>query len=44
MVEGCIDSEKYIEVYDQHLWPVIAKEFPNRGWIFQENNCRTNSW
>ena len=49
-VEGYIDSEKYIEVLDQHLWPVIAKEFPNGGWIFQEDNCpvhvsrRTNSW
>ena len=49
-VEGNIDSEKYIEVLDQHLWPVIAKEFPNGGWIFQEDNCpmhvsrRTNNW
>ena len=28
-VQGNIDSEKYSEVLDQHLWPVIAKEFPN---------------
>ena len=49
-VDGNIDSEKYIEVLDQHLWPVIAKEFLNGGWMFQEDNCqvhvsrRTNSW
>ena len=30
-VEGYIDSEKYIEVLDQHLWPVIAKEISKRG-------------
>ena len=38
-VQGNIDSGKYIEVLDQHLWPVIAKEFPNGGWTFQEDNC-----
>ena len=38
-VEGNIDSGKYIEVLDQHLWPVIAKEFPNGGWTFQDDNC-----
>ena len=38
-VQGNIDSGKYIEVLDQHLWPLIAKEFPNGGWTFQEDNC-----
>ena len=34
-----IDSGKYIQEPDQHLWPLIAKEFPNGGWTFQEDNC-----
>ena len=38
-VQGNIDSGKYIEVLDQYLWPVIAKELPNRCWTFQEDNC-----
>ena len=33
------NSVKYVELLDQHLWPVIAEEFPNGGWIFQEDNC-----
>ena len=39
LVQGNIDSGKYIEVLDQHLWPLIAKEFPNGGLTFQEDNC-----
>ena len=33
------NSVKYVELLDQHLWPVIAEEFPKGGWIFQEDNC-----
>lgn len=49
-VHGNIDSEKYINVLDQNLWPVIAKDFVNKPWIFQEDNCpvhtsqRTRHW
>ena len=49
-VEGNIDSEKYISVLDQQLWPVIAKDFQDKPWIFQEDNCpvhrsqRTREW
>ena len=49
-VEGNIDSEKYINVLEQKLRPVIAKDFQNKPWIFQEDNCpmhgseRTRQW
>ena len=49
-VDGKIDSEKYIGVLDDHLWPVITKSFPNGGWALQEDNCpvhtsrRTSQW
>ena len=39
-VDGNIDSEKYIEVLDQHLWPVIAKEFPNGAGYFRRTIAR----
>ncbi|PJE77746.1 hypothetical protein CI610_03324 [invertebrate metagenome] len=38
-VEGNINSEKYINVLDTHLWPVVAKMFGNSYWILQEDNC-----
>ena len=30
---------KYISVLDTNLWPVIAKNFENKPWILQEDNC-----
>jgi len=40
-VLGNIDSEKYIlvECLDQNVWPVIAKNFPDGGYIFLEDNA-----
>lgn len=38
-VEGNINSEKYISVLDDNLWPLVAKEFPASPWILQEDNC-----
>ncbi len=31
-VEGNINSEKYIEVLDTHLWPVVVKNFSTWRW------------
>ena len=38
-VGGNINSRKYTEVLDEHLWPVIAKLPPGRAYIFQEDNA-----
>jgi transposase-like protein len=44
------NSVKYIENLDNHLWPVVAKNFGNSTWILQEDNapCRVsrqcNTW
>ena len=38
-VNGTINSAKYIELLDTHLWPVIAKFAPGRPYIFQEDNA-----
>jgi len=29
-VEGNMNTEKYISVFDDNLWPVIARHFSNR--------------
>ena len=49
-VEGNINSERYIDVLERHLEPVILKEFPTGGYVFQEDNApahvsrRTRQW
>ena len=53
-VEGNMNTEKYtsISVLDDNLclWPVIARHFSNRLWIFQEDYApyhvavRANQW
>lgn len=44
-VEGNIDTNKYINILDQHLWPVVAKNFGNSPYIFQDDNapCHNSS-
>ena len=49
-VEGNMNTEKHISVIDDNHWPVIARHFSNRLWIFQEDNApchvsvRANQW
>ena len=50
LVEGNMNTEKYISVLDDNLWPVIARHFSNRLCISQEDNApchdsvRANLW
>jgi hypothetical protein len=36
-VVGNLDCEKYINILDDNLWPVIAQHFPTSRYIFQDN-------
>ena len=38
-VEGNINSQRYIECLERNLWPVINKEFPQGGAIFQDDGA-----
>lgn len=38
-VIGNIDSRKYIDILDEHLWPVLARHFPNDDYIFMDDNA-----
>jgi len=38
IVDGHMNSEKYIDVLDGHLWVLIAKHFIDRPCLFQEEN------
>ena len=38
-VEGSIDSLKYIDILDNNLWPVIARQFGNNPYVFMDDNA-----
>ena len=38
-VEGNMNSEKYIEVLENHLWPSVCKLFGANRWVLQEDNA-----
>ena len=39
VVNANMNSDKYIEVLDECLWQVEARQFANRRWTFQEDNA-----
>ena len=39
VVDGNINSEKYISILDDNLWPVVARYFANNPWTLQEDNA-----
>ena len=49
-VDGNINTDKYISILDENLWPVVARHFVNTPWILQEDNApchvslRANQW
>ena len=38
-LDGPINRHKYIEIYENNLWPVIAQHFPNKNFLFQDDNA-----
>jgi len=38
-IDGNIDSRKYVDVLDAHLWPVVCKHFAGKHFIFQDDNA-----
>ena len=45
-VDGNINSEKYISILDDNLWPVVVRHFANNPWTLQEDNalCHVSRW
>ena len=45
-VDGYMNTNKYINILDTCLWPVVARHFGNEPCIFQEDNapCHANQW
>jgi transposase len=39
VVDGIINAEKYIDILEDNLWPVIARHFPAGDYIFQDDNA-----
>lgn len=44
--KGNINSERYVSIQDDLLWPVIAKNLENKPWIFQDvhMSVRPRQW
>lgn len=38
-VNGNINAEKYQDILEENLWPVIARHFPRGGYFFQDDNA-----
>ena len=38
-VNGNINSQKYVDILKDNLWPVVAKVVPNSPWTFQDDNA-----
>jgi len=34
-----INAEKYIDILEENLWPVVARHFPQNNYIFQDDNA-----
>lgn len=39
LVDGNITALKYIDILDEHLWPVIARHFSDKPYLFQDDNA-----
>ena len=38
-LDGTINRQKYVEILENNLWPVIAQHFPNKNFLFQDDNA-----
>jgi hypothetical protein len=38
-IDGNMNSNVYIETLKNNLWPVVAKNYGNDAWMFQEDNA-----
>jgi hypothetical protein len=39
VVDGNVNAQKYIDIIDEHLWPVVARHYPRNDYIFQDDNA-----
>lgn len=38
-VQGNINAQKYLEIIDNNIWPVIVRHFPYDEYVFMDNNA-----
>jgi len=38
-IDGNINAEKYEEILEENLWPVVARHFPQENYIFHDDNA-----
>ena len=45
-VVGNINAQKYIDILEDNIWPMIARHFPRNNYLFQDDNAPVlcNQW
>ena len=38
-VDGNINAQKYIDILEDNIWPLIARHFPRNNYLFQDGNA-----
>ena len=38
-VDGNINAQKYTDILEDNIWPVIARHFPHNNYLFQDDNA-----
>ena len=38
-VDGNINSQKYINILEDNLWPVVVRHFPGNDYLFMDDNA-----
>ena len=39
LMGGIINANKYIDILDNNLWPVVTRQFPFKNYLFQDDNA-----
>ena len=38
-VDGKINAQKYVDILEDNIWPVIARHFSRNNYLFQDDNA-----
>ena len=39
VVDGNVNAQKYIDILEEQLWPVVVRHFPEDNYIYQDDNA-----
>lgn len=39
VIDGIVNAQRYIDILEAHLWPVVVRHFPEDNYIYQDDNA-----